>query len=127
MKIVIDTGHPVTTKAAEVWKLRHQMNILVEECSEVIKAVAKLNRYLDDGGTPDLKHFPNELSEHLAEEMGDVNVSSMSVINLLGCQESVRSSMQHKIERLRKRMEENCGIIICDKSRSVYTKESNNG
>lgn len=97
-KIIIDTNHPVTNEAAKKWSLRSQMNILVEECSEVIKAVSKFNRALDN------KENLKEVTKNLAMEMADVNVSAMSVIKLLHISSDIEQNMEFKIKRLKNRM-----------------------
>lgn len=97
--IFINTDHPITNRAAKKWGLRSQLNILLEECAEVIQAVSKINRALDDD-----RPCEKEIKD-LAEEIGDVFVCTKSVIPLLGIKEDIERSIGIKLTRLLRRMD----------------------
>jgi len=89
--ISLDTNHPVTNTAAELWGENGQVNILQEECAELISAIARRNRGRNG-------------NDEVAEEAADVLVSLMSVIPILGIEEDVIRHMNFKINRLDKRI-----------------------
>lgn len=96
--IKINTNNPTTNKAAELWGMRSQLNILTEECSEVIKAISKINRMMDEGA------YDQEVIDNLSEEMADVFVCTMSVIKIMDAKEKVEKAMDFKLGRLEKRI-----------------------
>jgi len=57
-------------------KINEVMNILSEECAEVIQAVSKINRFGIDNYKPGK---PKTNREHLEEELGDL----MAMIDIL--------------------------------------------
>ena len=57
-------------------KINEVMNILSEECAEVIQAVSKINRFGMDNYKPGK---PKTNREHLEEELGDL----MAMIDIL--------------------------------------------
>jgi NTP pyrophosphatase (non-canonical NTP hydrolase) len=75
------------------------MSITQEECSEVIQAISKINRFGFDGRHPE-KTYNNR--EHLEEEVGDV----LAMIDLLLENEivswaNVNKARRAKFEKLR--------------------------
>lgn len=91
--IEIDTDHPVTLDAVVVWGGRNQLEILQEECGEVITALARFKR--------------GRISEdEVAEEIADVIVSAMSVIPVLKIEDLVKIYISQKISRLQWRNSE---------------------
>jgi NTP pyrophosphatase (non-canonical NTP hydrolase) len=76
------------------------MDILQEECAEVIQAVSKISRFGIDNFKPGK---PKTNREHLEEELGDMLamidiLCSMEVINL----DKLRVAKLAKIEKLKK-------------------------
>jgi NTP pyrophosphatase (non-canonical NTP hydrolase) len=79
---------------------REVMNILSEECAEVIQAVSKCHRFGLDNLKPGK---PKTNCEHLEEELGDLLAMvdillNMGVIN----EETLESAKLAKIEKLKK-------------------------
>jgi NTP pyrophosphatase (non-canonical NTP hydrolase) len=75
------------------------MNILSEECAEVIQAVSKINRFGIDNLKPGK---PKTNREHLEEELGDLLamvdiLCSMGVVEL----DNLRVAKLAKIEKLK--------------------------
>lgn len=75
------------------------MNILSEECAEVIQAVSKINRFGIDNLKPGK---PKTNREHLEEELGDMLamvdiLCSMGVVEL----DNLRVAKLAKIEKLK--------------------------
>jgi len=81
-------------------QIHEVMNILSEECAEVIQAVSKINRFGIDNYKPGK---PKTNKEHLEEELGDMLamidiLCSMEVIEL----DNLRVAKRAKIEKLKK-------------------------
>lgn len=81
-------------------KLDEVMNILSEECAEVIQAISKCNRFGLDNFKPG-KPLTN--AQHLEGEIGDLLamvdlLKSMSVVT----EEGLNTAKQAKVEKLKK-------------------------
>jgi hypothetical protein len=81
-------------------KTKEVMDILQEECAEVIQAVSKISRFGLDNFKPGK---PKTNREHLEEELGDMLamidiLCSMGVVDL----DSLRVAKLAKIEKLKK-------------------------
>jgi NTP pyrophosphatase (non-canonical NTP hydrolase) len=80
-------------------KMNEILNILTEECAEVIQAISKVQRFGMDNTNP----FSTETNrEHLEQEIGDV----LTMIDLLFVkgiinEENVLKAQQRKIEKLK--------------------------
>lgn len=80
-------------------KMNEILNILTEECAEVIQAVSKVQRFGIDNTNP----FSTETNrEHLEQEIGDV----LTMIDLLYVKgiisnENVLEAQKRKIEKLK--------------------------
>jgi hypothetical protein len=91
MLIIVDTNHPVTNKATEMWGIPFQMGILQEESMELSLNLQWIKR--------------NKVTiDQVAEECADTLVSMMSVIPALGIEDAVRKHMENKIARLNSRI-----------------------
>lgn len=85
--------------AVEKWGLPLQFGMLMEECAELIQATNKIMR----------KESP-ESWKQLAEEMADVEImidQLKSVINWQNLETHVAEYKEEKLQRLKKRIEEN--------------------
>jgi len=76
------------------------MNILSEECAEVIQAISKCHRFGIDNIKPGK---PKTNREHLAEELGDLQamIDLCIKFNLVGS-EQISIAADNKIEKLKK-------------------------
>lgn len=80
-------------------KMNEILNILTEECAEVIQAISKVQRFGIDNTNP----FSTETNrEHLEQEIGDV----LTMIDLLYVKgiisnENVLEAQKRKIEKLK--------------------------
>lgn len=115
--IEINTDHPITNRAAEVWGIQAQVNILIEECAEVIQAASKYNRALNLD-----QYSKTDTAVALLEELADVFVCCMSVVRVLGsingtdgnAEDIIHVEMTQKIQRLKRRMQSMGDEVISD-------------
>lgn len=91
--IVINSDNPITTAALEMWGEKTQINILLEECAEVIQAIAHYKRGRCGTYT-------------IAAEIADVLVSIQSVAKCYNLVPEINSQMNKKMLRLAVRLEE---------------------
>jgi NTP pyrophosphatase (non-canonical NTP hydrolase) len=76
------------------------MDILQEECAEVIQAVSKIRRFGIDGVKPGTEYSNRE---HLEEELGDVlAMIDILMINSVVSWSNLHSAKRAKIEKLKK-------------------------
>lgn len=93
-------GRHTTEERTMNKKLDEVMNILSEECAEVIQAISKCNRFGLDNFKPG-KPLTN--AQHLEGEIGDLLamvdlLKSMSVVT----EEGLNTAKQAKVEKLKK-------------------------
>ena len=76
------------------------MDILQEECAEVIQAVSKISRFGLDNVKPGK---PKTNREHLEEELGDM-LAMICILEKMGIisQENLEKATRAKIEKLKK-------------------------
>jgi len=81
-------------------KTKEILNILQEECAEVIQAVSKCDRFGIDNFKPGK---PKTNREHLAEELGDLQamIDLCVKFNLVGS-EQISIAADNKIAKLKK-------------------------
>jgi NTP pyrophosphatase (non-canonical NTP hydrolase) len=92
--------HIIHRKIKMKEKEREVMNILSEECAEVIQAISKCHRFGMDNVKPGK---PKTNREHLEEELGDL----MAMIDIMLNQgvidhNSLEVAKKHKVEKLKK-------------------------
>ena len=75
----------------EKWGIELQLDMMVEECAELIQAIIHLKR----GGN----------TEQLIEELADVIIMTRQMTKLYG-HEQVGNAVQSKLERLQRRLKE---------------------
>jgi len=83
-------------KAIKLWGIDSQMSMVVEEASELIKAICKLRR---TGVTA-------ETVNNLAEEIADMEIMTEQLKIMFYLTEGVGKWKKHKIERLSKLIKE---------------------
>lgn len=75
------------------------MSITQEECSEVIQAISKINRFGFDSRHPE-KTFNNR--EHLEEEVGDLlAMIDLLIINDIVSEDNINAARRKKFAKLR--------------------------
>jgi NTP pyrophosphatase (non-canonical NTP hydrolase) len=80
--------------------VKEVMDILQEECAEVIQAVSKISRFGIDNFKPGK---PKTNREHLEEELGDM-LAMICILEKMGVidQDALESATKAKIEKLKK-------------------------
>jgi NTP pyrophosphatase (non-canonical NTP hydrolase) len=80
--------------------VKEVMDILQEECAEVIQAVSKISRFGIDNFKPGK---PKTNREHLEEELGDM-LAMICILQKMGVidQNALESATKAKIEKLKK-------------------------
>lgn len=91
------TNEEIYFKAIVEWGAKFQMDMAVEECSELIKALMKYRR-------PDLQEDREELVDNVIEEIADVEIIC-EVLGLLFDREKIDKVKRFKIDRLKKRID----------------------
>lgn len=76
-------------KIANYYGLDNQLNKTIEECAELIQALAKL-----------------ESRENTIEEIADVQIMLKQMLYLLDCEKEVEKVMEYKINRQLERIKE---------------------
>ena len=97
-------------KNADHYGLEVQMQQLIEEMSELTKAICKHFR-IDGQGQHVSKNLTRyEIEQNLVEELADVKLVLDQVIHLMECEDQVQQVMKQKIERTFERIgEQNAG------------------
>jgi NTP pyrophosphatase (non-canonical NTP hydrolase) len=81
-----------------------QTTVCMEECAELIQAISKLKRFNPED--PNNMVSRKELIENLYEEMADVQICFSLLVAIYGLKPSeLRSMMDHKVWRMKQRME----------------------
>lgn len=88
--------------------MNKQLDVAVEECSELIQAICKIKRY---GYTDEDCYF------NLAEEMADVEIVLAELKLIFGNEDDVKSLKCDKLARLEKRLKSKTDF---DTSSGVY-------
>jgi NTP pyrophosphatase (non-canonical NTP hydrolase) len=80
-------------------QLKETMDILQEECAEVIQAVSKISRFGIDGAKPGVSKTNRQ---HLEEEIGDLMAMVDILIELeIINQDNIETASRAKIEKLK--------------------------
>lgn len=88
-------------KAIRHYGIKHQLLMVMEECSELAKECSKIYRALEAGGTFGI--------DNLAEEIADVQITTGQVQRFFGLKDKVKEQRKSKLKRLAERMKnENC-------------------
>ena len=82
-------------KAVKLWGADLQLNMAIEEASELIKAVCKLKRNLNA-----------DTVLNVAEEVADTEIMLEQLKIMLTCRSEVESWKEYKLERLEQKIEE---------------------
>ena len=88
-------------KAIRHYGIKHQLLMVMEECSELAKECSKVYRALDEGG--------EFATDNLAEEIADVQITTGQIQRFFGLKDKVKEQRKSKLNRLVERMKnENC-------------------
>lgn len=88
-------------KAIEVYGRMPQIDMMIEEMSELTKALCKYKRaYFDVAETA----MPTDIYDNVCEEVADVKIMIRQMEMLFG-ESNVEAEMREKIERLQRRLE----------------------
>lgn len=78
----------------------YQQEKCIEECAELIQAIAKIKCYMS-------KHegdYTNELFENLVDELADVRITTCEITMMFDCEDEVNERIDYKLRRLDKRL-----------------------
>ena len=78
-------------RALEKWGMEAQMNVAIEEMSELTKELCKAIR--GQGSIP-----------NISEEIADVKIMLEQLVNMFGCEQAVSSWTDRKLNRLNDRL-----------------------
>lgn len=91
-KFTYEERQRVYEKALAKWGEKLQSTVAIEEMSEVIKEITKMQR--------------GELNrEHMAEEIADARIMMEQMCLMLGINDSVESWMDYKVAALKRKVE----------------------
>lgn len=97
---MITINQNVLDKALAKWGEWSQVEMCIEECSELILALQKRKR--DDS---------EEKQANVIEELADVRITIESLIQLIG-ESEVQKVVDHKIDRLERRIDQDDETIM---------------
>lgn len=93
----------IQNKAIEVYGVEKQILVCIEELSELIKAITKVERYIED---TDLIEKENMI-ENVVEEIADVKIIIEYLKIIYGIEESeIEEWVENKIQRTKKLIDE---------------------
>ena len=90
--------------AAERFGFEAISNQLVEEMSELTKALCKLNRFKGVGMPPAKEHTEATLTDDIIEELADVKVTLEQIIHLMDAEIYIADIIEFKVKRTYDRM-----------------------
>ena len=92
----------ILQKAIDTYGEEAQMDMCIEEMSELTKAILKLRRYkkAHEG------NYSKELYNDVVEEIADVSIMLDQMLMIFDCHEDVHMQQHKKIKRLENRLEE---------------------
>lgn len=80
-----------------------QMDMMIEECSELIKEICKMKRCTGD--KEDIAEEILKVEKRIAEEIADVLIMIRQMEMLFGIKDEVEEQKAFKLERLKNRLE----------------------
>lgn len=90
--------------AAERFGFEAISNQLIEEMSELTKALCKLNRFKGVGMPPAKEHTEATLTDDIIEELADVTVTLEQMIHLMSAEPYIAEIIGFKVKRTYNRM-----------------------
>lgn len=93
----------IQNKAIEVYGVEKQILVCIEELSELIKAITKVERYIEDTDLVEKEH----MIENVVEEIADVKIIIEYLKIIYGIEESeIEEWVENKIQRTKKLIDE---------------------
>ena len=105
--IVPPLSHDICRRAISTWGNANQMNVVVEECSEMIKAIMKYNRHSKT----------EQWRLHCVEEAADVSIMLEQLILMLSSDEEFQKVRKYKLNRLKQMLESQMPKQTCEGSK----------
>lgn len=102
-KVSITTIENKLKNIADFYGQESQLNQTVEECGELVQAIAKYNRAAGRGYNTNVT--PEEAKEHLIEELADVQMMVCQMVYLLHCERTILDKINGKADRQIERMD----------------------
>jgi hypothetical protein len=90
----------ILEKAIETYGADKQMNMCIEEMSELTKAICKIKRELSSGDG----FTKVETLNNMYEEIADVTITLEQLKMMFTCKEEVKEQMAYKMSRLEKKL-----------------------
>lgn len=91
----------ILNRAIDTYGEEAQMDMCIEEMSELTKAILKLRRYQNahEGNCTEV------LLDNIVEEVADVEIMLEQVKIMLECENSVNEQKEYKLKRLKERLD----------------------
>lgn len=99
----IDEEHQFLNDVCNKYGIPLQLNLAIEECSELIQVLSKIIRYYDSNKDKwdNIRNF----ERNLVEEIADVEVMILQIKNMYHIDCDVESARSYKMFKLKQRME----------------------
>lgn len=91
-------------KIGSFYGFRQQVQMMIEECSELIKAICKWNRKYDGSFKSESSDCPERTE--IIGELADVIIMAKQLTYLLSAEDDVEQMIEFKLDRQLARMEE---------------------
>lgn len=92
----------ILQKAIDKYGTEAQQDMVIEECSELIKEILKYRRAVKLGVNQALL---NDCKLHIADEMADVEIMLEQLKMIFNCKDVVDERIEYKVNRLKERLE----------------------
>jgi len=101
-------------RAIKAWGVETQLDMLQEECAELIQAISKKKRGYKNG------------DQQIAEEIADVEILTAQIKRMYSLNDDVEDVKTHKLHRLRLRLEDaengNCSVLFGEPKKKENSK-----
>lgn len=91
-------------KAIRKYGKEAQIEMMIEECAEVIQAIQKRKRLMESGETEDYHNKLMAVNDHLFEELADLSIM-LDQMFLIFPPSKIEKWREYKIARLQTRLE----------------------
>jgi len=99
----------IIKKAINTYGKESQIDVCIEEMSELTKAIIKFKRASQQIDAMEIKIFRQFISEKvndIAEEIADVEIMLEQMKMIFNCEDIVNGQIEFKINRLKERLEQ---------------------
>ena len=103
----------ILKKAISTYGKESQIDVCIEEMSELIKAIIKFKRASQKIDAMEVRAFRQYISEKvadIAEEIADVEIMLQQLRLIFNCEKEVNGQLEYKINRLKERLMDNGNI-----------------